>query len=205
MLTGVVLAAGEAKRLPNKALLPLKDKHIAIENAISFCFKACCHRVVVVVNTSGVIETVLKQRNWVNGIDFAVQPGAFGVPDAIQRASAFVQDYALVTFCDNIYPDEDLKLITAQCSNAVSTRRSANPQLDFWCPNEREWKKRPAPDTRECIAGWYFLKREACVYGTPGMDPCLYLNKIGAKAVHCDPHSWTDIGTVDSYLKFLRS
>lgn len=201
-MIGIVLAGGAATRLPNKALLPIADHHIAIESAIKFCRR--CDKTVIVVPNNRIIEGVLKMRSW-GKLEYVVQYAPNGVSEAIAIAARHAPDRGqyLVTFCDNVY-DMDERVPETQLPSAST--RWIDPKLAQHLDgyDVGVWSKKHS--SAACLAGWYMLSWADTQKAVPHEESVDYLNKIGAHAVTMPAAlSWWDIGTPDSYAAYLGS
>lgn len=212
-MIGIVLAAGEATRLPNKPLLPVGDDVIAIESAMQLCWDAGCDPLYVVQNTSRIVELVLKMRGHQN-VSFVTQPAPYGVPDAVTRVPVPADGHALVAFCDNVYPPTDaaavkrLLTLEPEPANFVSVRvvRDNAEELDAWDAATHRFVShdgRPAKQMPR-IAGWYVLTADACAQGQVNESSVDYLNRVGARGVELPVADWCDIGTAAAYAAYLK-
>lgn len=210
MKLGIVLAAGEASRLPNKPLLPIGDDTIAIESALLFCTDAHVDRTYVVQNVTRVVERVLEMRGH-EELEFLTQPAAYGVSDAISRVPTHAGDAVLVTFCDNVYPAGDLPrlkdyLDTPEVDNVASVRTvEGGEELDAWDEQGEKWVDRTqAKKSWPRLAGWYVLTADAAASGRVNEESVEYLNRVGARGIILPTRDWCDIGTPEAYSKFLE-
>ncbi len=215
-MLGVILAAGKATRLPNKALLPIADGKIAIESAIAFCNRVA-QTTLVVVDPARIIEEVLRRRGHRN-LKFVVQPEPFGVTDAIARGAAAAEnrELILVTFCDNVYdPEENVSAI----SNYASVRSVDSPQLDQWSQGKKKWIPRLTNDDEDDgnwnrgeigqnpkFAGWMILQHSVAELGVPEENVLSFMNRHNVKPKEANHKlRWWDIGTVQSYKQYLST
>jgi molybdopterin-guanine dinucleotide biosynthesis protein A len=199
-MNGIVLAGGAATRLPNKALLPIKGNKIAIQSAIDFCVRSQCDRIIVVVPSNGIIQEVLSGE-----LIFVEQPKPLGVGNAIKLAVECVKsDDYLVTFCDNIY-DQDECFVKTNTIPMASVRKIEKPfsdELDKYVHSL--WVSKRALGN-DCLAGWYYLPRDSALRALPHEESIYFLNRIGASGCYIDSaFKWHDIGTVASYLHYLK-
>lgn len=194
-MQAIVLAAGEASRLPNKPLLPIAYGKVAIESALEFAVRCTGADPIVVDSPARVVSDVLAMRGWT--ITTVVQPEPLGVPDAISRGAAAIVDVdLLVLFCDNIYDT-----CKPNVQRGVSTLMLDNDALDGW---DHKWIPR-CRGRKQRIAGYYMLNRDEAMLGTPGESSVDFLNRIGAKPVPLRCESWHDIGTVISYKEYINA
>jgi len=201
MRCGIVLAAGEATRLPNKPLLPLRNGRPAITSAIDFCRRARCGRVVIVVGPNSAVPLVLQTLE-PSGLNYAVQREPDGVRDAITCAANFVEDLALITFCDNVYDERDCGPEVGETAPLVSVRWRHPAQLDWYDFQKMRWQERESGSERWCLAGWYLLGREHIEVGLSSqLTSVEYLNMIKARARQVKG-SWHEVGTAESYLDY---
>lgn len=207
---GIVLAAGESRRLPNKALLPLRDGRPAIMSAIDMVLGIpdIAH-VVIVVSPGSIIPKIVKALYPTintNNMEFVTQLQPKGVMDALGcviRGMTCAVPYtrAIVTFCDNVYPKNDFIDIDGP---SVSTRQVSSTELDFFDNETGLWTSREKSSNarREAIAGWYLLPIDCllqCGYRDNFLD---YLNWIEATPISRAAKGWHDIGTLAAYHKY---
>ncbi len=193
-MLGVILAAGKATRLPNKPLLPIAGRKIAIESALEFC-QARCSGTVIVDSPNKIVTDVCHTRGWV--FDTVVQPQPLGVPDAIATAEMFYSEETyLITFCDNIYPQQENVII-----GHASTRLLDRKQLDG-CMNGH-WVSR-AYNPPDKLAGWYVLNSQQAQCGLPYESSIDFLNRCCVVPKLCDDNDWFDVGTIESYREYLK-
>jgi NDP-sugar pyrophosphorylase family protein len=189
--------------MPNKPLLPIRDGDIVIESAIRWLKEVNdIDDIVVVIDPTRIVQRVLHKRGWVD-LKYVVQPEAYGVSDAIARAAPLVGDRAVVAFGDNIYsPKEiiDSKTLRTPCA---SIRRIASNQLDYYA-GERWCMRNDEAGTQMKLAGWLLLDREHMESGTVDESLVAMLNRIKATGIPFT-HEWHDVGTVDSYTRYLDS
>lgn len=203
-MIGIVLAAGKASRLPNKALLPINDTMISIESAVQFCRRNHCEKIAVVVNSTGVIDAVMNSRGH-HDLIYIVQPELYGVPDAISRGSIIADSpgSCLITYCDNIYCESE-EVSTAYMMHA-SVRKSDNDDLDVY-HRITKWtnrKENKDPNSLKFL-GWILLSKSVAGSGTVSMSTLDLLNDNGVKPKIMN-YMCYDIGTVDSYLNYIES
>lgn len=98
---GIVLAAGLATRMPNKALLPLHDGRPAIFSGIRYLQRSLVESITVVYRDEAVRNVVASHGP--KGIQFIRDRSAQG-PIASLRLALVAGVDALVVMCDNVYP-----------------------------------------------------------------------------------------------------
>jgi hypothetical protein len=196
--------------MPNKALLPLADgKTIVIESSIAMLQSAGCQRLVMVVSPGpNVLKEILWKREH-QDIEYVVQPAPFGVADAISRAAPLCPHGSIVAFSDNVYGE--LRALpnplgpaapAAPAATTVSARLD-QPHLDYYNRHEKQWKARPAPKGSDVMAGFLLLRQEDMTRGLPDMGMTSFLNRIHAAQIPLPCKSWADVGTFDSYARYL--
>ena len=79
-MIGIVLAGGEATRLPNKPLLPMIDGQPVIRSSIDLFKRSNIEEIITVVPPASPIPAVIKEGG------FTIQPKPTGVPHEIGRA-----------------------------------------------------------------------------------------------------------------------
>ena len=125
---GIILAAGDATRMPNKHLLPIKQDLFAIESSIRLLTSSCINDIIIVIREDSLLPKILPQRfaGWprfkyvVQGKD--VKKSYFhAVWTAIMGSRLHDDSNASVciTCCDNIYPEDERvnKDALYQCSS----------------------------------------------------------------------------------------
>jgi len=196
---GILLAAGAATRLPNKALMPIGDGKIAIESGLSLLAYNGCHPITIVVGPHSHIPSILEMRGWRLPLSFAVQSSPTGCMDAIRAANP--KKRFCVAFCDNVY-DYTERIPDEPC---VSVRQVDNSQLDWWDPSAEggrgRWKARPKPASALAFAGWAVMGPGMLQYGGPLVS---VFNACGVKATLRADSSWRDIGTSEQYQFYLE-
>lgn len=202
---GVVLAAGLATRMPNKALLPLKNGRPAITSSIDLLLRSKIDDVVVVIPENSVVPDVLDAVYGCLSPSFVVQSGALGYPNAVGHALRDREpaDVVVVTCCDNVYSNDETVLLT-ELTNVACTRRVPYwraSQLAKWSALHAWTKDGPS---RVCFAGY------AVFYGL-SVDQCHYTTTVDMlNALRVEPlpqllGDWYDIGTVETYTAYWRS
>lgn len=185
MRLGIVLAAGEATRNPNKLLLPMPHMGQEIGQnlappavcaAVSFVLRAGASNGAVVLREGGAVDLYDKVMQQANK-SVAYQTGQ-GVVDAIccglraldsggvDGALAKCDD-VLVCFGDNAYDvreAQEVKLLGCGHGGAVASIRDLpnSEHLDYWNANLGRWHSREMykyPD-ESCFAGWLLLGRD---------------------------------------------
>lgn len=204
---GIVLAAGNATRMPNKQLLPLTNGEIAIESSINFLRRSGCDQVVCVLSPTGdVILEVLRNRKWdisADGIVPILQPRPTGAIDAIQRCLAFTNKSVLVTFCDNVYDEKERFELWGNPNMHASVRKSKNQDLDTWNPRTDTWGGRNELLTWK-FGGWLYIPdRKVLEDDYHGDELIDFMREHKCRGLKCD-ESWHDIGTIKSYREYLQ-
>jgi len=207
MRTGIVLAGGEATRLPNKPLLPLVSGKPAITSSIDLCLRSGAKTTVVVVPPQSVIPMVLKSHGYDNLI-YALQRVPVGVVNAIRLGIEAVSgvDRFIVSFCDNVFPDDEVVPDLAADAYA-SIREQPGAQaihLDRFLAGIWVDRKNPHLEA-QCLAGWYVLPRRWPMEATSTLSSVEFLNTMKAQGVVMPKDGWYDIGTVDSYYAYWKA
>lgn len=141
MLTGVVLAAGDATRMPNKLMLHTPTGPL-IMDAVKYAMKHCPY-VVVVTKEDSIVESYLKQTRFKLDIRFQTHPT--GVVDAISIAES--KDI-LVVFGD-CYGYEWLPAIR---QNAATVKMGEMAGLDGF--GGKKWVARHRPRKHSFVGGF---------------------------------------------------
>ncbi len=205
MRTGIILAAGDATRLPNKPLLPLRNCQPVITSGIHLLRRSGCGRVVVVVPNESPLQAILSVFPGTTGLTFVEQFTANGVADALRTVLPHVglDDELIVTFCDNVFTDEEVVPESPVEQGPFAAVRRLEPRiayhLDKWVDNE--WVYRSVTGVDACLAGWYRIFGHNLQEATPDRNGIEFLNAIGADA-HFVDLPWWDIGTPAMYKEY---
>lgn len=199
-MIGVLLAAGEASRLPNKALLPTREgDQIICESGLQFLRRAQVSRTVVVVRKDSLLPKVLRCRGWKN-LQYITQgplPGVMGAIAAVDREDKSM----LITFCDNVYdPRESAGPYVGGDSLCASVRDVPGDHLDWY--GAGSWRTRGFTAATQTLAGWVYVPPGDFDFEWSGLIP--FLNFYNASPVFIPPNlMWHDIGTPESYERYL--
>ena len=177
----VILAAGDATRMPNKMMLATPSGKPVIESSVAL---ACRSGFVptIVIKPRSVVQQYIGMR-----ARYVTQETATGVIDAIKLAYTGGDLYVLAG--DNIYPD--MELMRRDYSFA-QVRRVMNDQLDGWVP--RRWvSRRSSPEFK--YAGYCFLKEPI----KWGFDLIETFNLNDVRPISVPSDGWSDVGTEDTY------
>ena len=200
MTTGVILAGGEASRMPNKILLPV-ECGVLFESALKFLRRSECDPIVIVQNKLRWPELYLKSRHRDEGIQFVVQPEPEGVCDAINRAAPLVSDYACITFADNLYPWDHIHNYTgenyATYMNLKDHPKAVKAQLDRY-----PWEQRKLDDHDTFFAGYMHLSRRTMEDVSGNLMDAF--NRFKIKGQKVNDIGWWDLGTVENYQSYLH-
>lgn len=197
MNTGLVLAAGESARLPNKVLLPIADGRIAVESAIEFCWRNGVSRVVVVMSPTSCLAPVLAMRR--HNVLFVVQSEPLGPVDAMRCAADFCYDEVLVTFGDNVYDLVETPVYSD--GTRASVRKVPDvTNLDGWDDSTNTWKCR-SENFSHAFAGWVTTHKRDLWGHCSFVD---WLTRAKAEVYISAGYQWADIGTPESYLTYLK-
>lgn len=214
---GIVLAAGDATRLPNKALLPIAGGQCVIDSSLSLLHAVNCERVIVVVKSGSLVADYLTmlslfkrtQLQFVEqhkpGVLGAILSGVSGV-DCDERPT-------IVCACDNVHDVDDYAVLNAQlltmethpCKREVIVREICGPELDGHYGGR--WRSRSeCPEMTWRFAGWQLA--QAGVFRRFANHTGLIdaLNALEFSPYHImHPTRWHDVGTPDGYARYLRS
>lgn len=202
MLHGIMLAAGESTRLPNKALLPIAGGMPCIMSGLGLLKRSGAQRITIVISPDSCIPQVLKGL-YDDSLEYVVQPKALGVPDALSQLKGISDDDTLmVTFCDNVFVEEECIPWGICPSAAVREMSPSNHQLDGWTKVNKCWVLRTYYTPLK-LAGWYVIKGEHLLMVESPESSIVFLNSIEAEAMFIN-HPWWDIGTMNSYKEYWR-
>lgn len=205
---GIVLAAGEATRMPNKLLLPDLMGGIVLQSAVRFC-EARCDTVIIVVPPSSTIMCVLKALGH-NGLLDIVQPEPKGVVEALQRCGTLTREKeVLITFGDNLYdPRERVESYGASYRTFDKLRDSVASfaQLDVFNRRLQKWQYREESvvDFPDRFGGWIYLRPTDLQRLDATMHTHQLLNsyasplKPGLREAF-----WMDVGTPEAYDRYV--
>ena len=187
MLHGLLLAAGEASRMPNKPLLPQANGQLVIESGLHF-LNHNCDDITVVENGTRIISKALTISGW--SLQYKVQDDATGVMDAIRCGVQGMTGEVVIAFCDNIYDFEE-RVPDRYCASIRKVEGELDGYTDKWVYRDENptWK----------LAGWY---RVPVGFVDDTKDVLDWLNKWRIEA-HAMFGKWYDVGTVKSYGRYL--
>lgn len=201
-MTGIVLAGGLASRMPNKALLPLKDgEGIVIDRPLKMLVEAGCQDLIVVIGPDSPIPYVLR-RDW-PGIVYVVQEEANGVPKAAALAAKYAGSQApiILTFCDNVFHNVKINT-TKRHASCMHTLNDSG--LDGWNHDTNKWVQRPLSNGDWPFLGWVLGHRLDFLAGCAYTNTVEWLNVIRMQPlIYTESKCW-DIGTPAGYLAYLK-
>lgn len=212
MRVGVMLAAGEASRLPNKPLLPTRDRNsIVIESGLRLLSASGCGRLVVVERKDSLLRHVLHRRRWL--CEHLTQTNN-GVVGAILQAADICsdEDELIVTFCDNIHPHGSRVPLWKSEGRRASVRQVSNAQLDVWSDDMGKWADRSQKKEGDwSFAGWLAVPATALRDAQEDVSMVSLLNYLEFDPVQLNDGTawhgtaWHDVGTVESYEEYIKS
>lgn len=179
---GVVLAAGDSTRLPNKCLLPMRSGFV-LQSAVEF-LRGQCDEVYCVVKP-GPVEVVVKRIY--PSMRLVYQKTAQGVHHALHRVNRY---NLVVAFSDCIY--HPAETVPDTCKAIASIRPSVG-NLDVWATDH--WADRGTPGIP--FLGWMFVPQ----IPNGDLDTVGLLNALGASPYSVKLPCW-DIGTPEAYERY---
>jgi len=197
-MNGIVLAGGLATRLPNKALLPLKDGRPVITSSIDLLVRSCVDTIIIVIPSRSPIPDVV-QRLYDDSFSFVIQREALGYPDAVKTVLKHASGDFIVTCCDNVYDDsERVKNINREAYACVRELPSWQTiQLVKW--DSKKWTM--FSNTNKCFAGYaVFRNLRECDYSST----IEMLNELNTVPLYVNGY-WFDIGTLNNYITYWRT
>lgn len=195
MRLGIVLAGGDATRLPNKALLPLRNGLPMITSAIELCVRNnCTGAPLMIVRPDSLILSVL--HTWQYNVCYREQIEPRGLIDAIRIAtrSCVPGEEYLITFCDNYYDRNELIPATAKppCVAVRDVKEGHGKDLGTY--------------RGKTIAGWLLLDQSSlrtvsdCCLNTKLED---WLETMDAQSIEMSSNlEWWDLGTKETYQNY---
>jgi hypothetical protein len=148
-MIGVVLAAGDATRMPNKLMLHTPRNHPLLYGALEYVMRQCSY-VVVVTKKDSIVETYLKQLRF--KLDIRFQTHANGVVDAISIANS---KRVLVAFGD-CYGYDMLPNVYTNHATVVKGRETG---MDGWDAINSKWVTRSARSRSHSFIGAFCCPR----------------------------------------------
>lgn len=214
-MIGVILAAGNATRLPNKLLLPTRDYRPLILSSVEYLRTKKVREIRVVVAPNNAVELFLERYyRGKHNIRCLTQADPKGVIDAIMHG--IQQDdpgeEKVVIVCgDNIYPPHEI--IPREKPPFVVARRvppNRAKHLVRWEPRFESWMRTGTPcrDPLCLTTPWVFTVEqmrsvELHRLGLDRMEDLLNFCCLRPTEV---PHNgWWDIGTYDMFMEYWRS
>ena len=201
MIRGIVLAGGLATRLPNKALLPIKNGKPAITSSIDLLLRSGIKDITIVVSPVSPIPSILNVY-YDRPFKFVVQPAAEGYINAIKSVlfNSQTTDKMVVTCCDNVY-DESEKVIDREGSYACVRELPAWQTIGLAKYDDSLGKWFNVASSYTCFAG-YVVFHQACLIDTNSVVE--NFNMLRMEAVQCPAKGWFDIGTLENYITYWR-
>lgn len=218
---GIVLAAGESSRFPNKLFLPSFTEtdgcRIVVQSSLRHLCRLGCEDIVVVEGPNRLVGNVLRLFH--ENVSAVIQPKPLGVVDAIQKACTICLNSreckVIITFGDNIYAEDDMIVL----SQSYATIRRIPPKnnhdlmwnsLDIYEGDRvNPWEPRRPVNGRNGrfrLAGWLQFVPEdiqRLVTFDPSMTLCEMLNILNVKGIESEA-KWYDLGTPDAYDAYVK-
>lgn len=214
-MIGVVLAAGDATRLPNKLLLPTHECRPMILSGIEYLRRNKVEEIRVVVPPDGAVKHFLKRYYTGNqSVRLITQVSPKGVFNAIKHGilKDDSADETLVIVCgDNVYPALE-KIPTVNPPFVVARRVPADraKHLVQWDPVVYRWIRNGSPTSDPiCLTTpWVFnvgevrdLHLENCAMDR--MDDIL--NECIVDPTEMPTDGWWDLGTYETFREYWRT
>jgi len=202
---GILLAGGNATRLPNKPLLPQWDCRPVCFSGMDYLIRHKVDSITVVVPPESVIVDIIDQAYRGHSIQYVYQPEARGVGHALNCVGdnlGGIDDLfpALIVMGDNIYPrDEELPLTGSLEDGPFVVLRDVPawrvPHLVRVGPNDR--LTRVGPGGLVLSTPWFVTPGNfSSDEGWPDLQGVNRITRPGA--------GWWDIGTRDTYAAYWR-
>jgi len=207
MNRGIVLAGGNATRLPNKPLLPLHNGKPAITSGIDLLLRSGITTVDIVIAPNSPIPDILRKYYELN-FRFIEQKDALGVPLAISQILPFdfqTWDKFVVVFCDNVYGkdyliqtnDERRGHTIMKLDDGIKAKSLSRYINGLWTQGNF------GPST-SCLAGWMILNLKMLSAAHHYSNTIDFLNGTKAKPIKIEDPDWWDIGTLETYTDYWR-
>ena len=208
MNRGIVLAGGNATRLPNKPLLPLHNGKPAVTSGIDLLLRSGITVIDIVVTPNSPIPSILRKYYELN-FRFIEQRGALGVPLAISQvlpmSAPQTYDKFIIVYCDNVYGSKQRIPLhpwvghsTIEIIDEIKAGALSRYSDGFWREGYCE------DDCSTCIAGWMCLDLSSLILAHHYQTTIEFLNVIKAKPIPIIDSSWWDIGTLETYTDYWR-
>jgi len=194
-MIGILLAGGNATRLPNKVLLPQRDGRPVIFSGLDYLLRHHADPVHVVVPPSSVIVDVIAAHYPEANLNFVYQPEASGVGDAINQVGA--RGAVMIVMADNIYPPNET--VPAAAPAAVVRRVPAWRLPHLVRLGADGLLTRTGPGRLALTSPWIII-----VGGKP-LSPEGWPDLNGARFIELPTAGWWDIGTHDTYAAYWRT
>lgn len=219
--TGVILAAGEATRMPNKCLLPLSrgetNSWVIMDSARLFVERSLLRmksdeteKLLVVTPRSTLNLWALRSTQF-NTWRYVNQPRGRGVVDAVMRAAMTAREgMLLVAFGDNVYPSsevcESLHAPGATVRSVDQTKYPWAKELDAYMTYEKKWVGRPGPAKSLSLAGWAVFHVEYLMNLEEEPKTLVdLLNTLNIQPREYSANGWCDCGTEEGYMTYLET
>lgn len=202
---GILLAGGQAKRLPNKAILPLHCGKPVIYSSFLYFFRNGITDITVVVpKDSAIPDIVNKFCSGFGPLNFIEQHEPDGVIPAIKEPLYFMRDdeEAMVLCCDNVYPTDeryDGPGGPSICFRKVSYQESK----ELVCIRPDGVFARGGSDMA-LTTPWIVNRKVFANTSELEMIPFLNAYPDVFKRVTMSRNGWRDIGTLDSFKEYWR-
>lgn len=205
-MIGILLAGGNATRLPNKVLLPQRDGRPVCFAGLDYLLRHGADPVHVVVPPSSVVVDVIAEHYPDANLNFIYQPEARGVGDAINLVSAR-DGLAMITMADNIYPPSEV--VPSAGPYAVVRRvaawrlphlvRLTDERPDALGQARPPELTRTGPGRRALTSPWLIA------IGGKQLSPEGWPDLNGARFIELPAAGWWDIGEPNLYAAYWRS
>lgn len=181
---------------------------MCIESAIAFGREQANHTgTIVVVDKSGVLDTVLEKLNY--KLRYVVQRSPDGPLDAMNRAAVLLDpcEMGLITFCDNVYDVAERLPFSHSSHASVRDIETDYEHLDRWNSSKARWElrsKKACDRYNPAFAGWILAPKKVFENVDPAETLLEWMNRHqvepSLRSLKC-----FDIGTPESYVNYIRS
>jgi hypothetical protein len=199
-MIGVLLAGGAATRLPNKALLPMKDLRPVCFSGVDYLKRHNVNYIAVITPPNSVIVDILEDYYPAVNFAFNYQAEPTGVGDAINLVKCD-KTMGMIVMADNIYPPDEVIHESNMSRPYVVIRQVPAWRLPHLvCVKTNGRFTRSGPGYAALSTPWVINVGEemfASQEAWPDLQGVARLTMPGGL--------WWDVGTPETYAAYWRS